>query len=172
MNKTREIEIVTKFVVDEEELSSLLANASADVCGVQWWKPENQADYDEAKAELIAERKPDADDQICMEDVWARMLINGKRLCLLDPESHWHWSGHREGEMLWKAQVVAEGLEPVGGEWHFVDIEDVVKAIVAYGSSGYANDCGADIKKIVEDGDFYDADAVFQIAMYGDVIYG
>lgn len=172
MSKKREIELKSCFVFDEKDLSILLSNASADVCGVQWWKPANQADYDEAKAQLVAERKPATEDDVYTEDIWARMLINGKKLRLLDPESDWHWSGHKKGELLWSWQIANEGCEPVGGKWHSVGLADIAKAIVSYGKGHVANDCGADLRKINEDGDFWDADAVIQYAMYGDVIYG
>lgn len=168
----KDYEITKTVTVDEEQLSCLLSNACADVCGVQWWKAADQEEYDKAKSELISELKPNAKNKICMENVWARMLLNGGKLRLLDPESDWHWKGHKVDEMLWNWQIKTEGTYPVGGEWHDVGIEDILKAIEQYGKEGYANDCGADLEKIVEDGDFYDADAVIQIAMYGEVIYG
>jgi hypothetical protein len=152
--------------IDEEVLADFLSNAvSGEGCG--WWKPAKQADYDAARAELVAEgiAKP------CLENVWARMLLKGGKLRLLDPESEWHWSGHKPGEMLWKAQIIAEGCEPVGGKWHNVGIRDILRGIQVYAENGYANDCGSQLSSIVENGDSDDADVIIQIAMYGDVIY-
>lgn len=166
MEKNYEIQVTVK--VTEDALEDFLSNAIGDVCGCAWWKAANQADYDEAKAQLVAE----GIDEPCLETVWARMLLNGKKLRLLDPESEWHWSGHKPGEMLWKAQIITEGCEPEGGEWHDVGIEDLVKGLQEYGRIGYANKCRPTFESISEDGDFYDADAVVQIAMYGEVIYG
>ena len=165
MEKTYEMQI--SVTVDEELLSCLLANACGDECGVAWWKSADPKARDEAERQLVEEGKDP-----CREDIWARMLLNGSKLRLLDPESDWHWSGHKPGEMLWNVQIVAEGSEPVGGEWHDVGIEDILKAVQIYGKMDYANACGGSIEKIVDDGDFWDADAVIQIAMYGDVIYG
>ena len=167
MEKTFKINIK----IDEDDLIDLLANAIGDSCGFAWWGYDDE-EYRKTKADLIAELKPDADDQICMEEVLARMLFKGKKLKLLDPESEWHWSGHEPGEMLWNAQIIAEGCVPVGGEWHEVGIEDIVRGIQLYGESGCCSDCGPNLKKIVEEGDFWDADAVFQFAAYGELIYG
>ena len=98
--------------------------------------------------------------------------MNGGTLQLLDPESDWHWSGHEKDEMLWKWQIIQEGCEPVGGEWHTVGLQEIANGIGKYASEHVANDLGTDLKKIVEDGDFWDADAIIQCAMYGEVIYG
>lgn len=160
-----------KIEVDEDDLSALISTAMSDACGFAWWDRDD-ADYERAKSELISERKPDADDQICVEDIYARILMNGGKLNLLDSESDWHWSGHEPGEMLWNAQLIAEGCHPVGGEWHKVGLEDVVRGIELYAESRCASDCGPNLRKIVEDGDFWDADAVFQCAAYGEVVYG
>lgn len=153
--------------IDEDDLSALLSTARSDECGCAWWDYKDE-DYEEAESDLAKEGISDP----ATEDVWARMLMLGKSLRLLDPESDWHWSGYEPGEMVWSWQIVAEGLEPVGGEWHEITLESIAQAIPKYAEKRYANDCGADLSKIVEDGDFWDADAVIQIAMYGDVIYG
>ena len=151
----------------EERISDLISAAMSDECGISWWKPEDQDAYAASHEELKAEGQDP-----CVSDVFARMLIRGYRLLLLDPESDWHWSGHEEGEMMWSAQIVAEGCEPEGGEWHAVGLKDILEAIAKYGEAEIANDCGPSLRKIVDEGDFWDADAVFQIAAYGDVIYG
>ena len=169
--KTVEVKKTTEIKIDEYNLSNLISNAMGDCCGFDWWKCDNK-EYEEARKELVAELGSDPGDGICREDVFARMLLNGKKIKLLESDSGWHWSGHKPGEMLWKAQIVAENLHPVGGKWHKVGIDDIVKGIKLYAESGCASDCGADIQKIVEDGDFYDADAVFQFAAYGEIIYG
>lgn len=167
MKKTFKVD----FSVDEKQVSDLISIAMSDKCGFGWWDYDEKA-YEEAKSELLSERKPDADDQICLEDVLARMLFKGKKLRLLDPESDWHWSGHEPDEMLWRWQIIAEQCEPEGGEWHEVGLEDIVRGAQMYGQLHYANRCGADIGNICEYGDFTDADIVFQLAAYGEVIYG
>lgn len=160
-------EFTVKIEIDEDDISCLLANASAEECGVSWWKSVDPNARNEAERQLVAEGKDP-----CREDIWARMLMNGGKLRLLDPESDWHWKGYPRGAMVWSWQIMVENLEPEDGEWHDIGIDDIINAIQVYGKKGYANDCGADLKSINENGDFYDADAVIQIAMYGDVIYG
>ena len=165
----KEFKTMKNVTIDEEEVSTLFANAIVlSDSGCAWWKPAKQEDYDKAKAELIAEGY----DKPFDEDIWARMLFNGGKLKLLDPESNWHWKGHKPGEMLWNWQIRAERLEPVGGKWHLVSLQKIVEAIQKYGDEHCGNDCGADIKAINENGDAVDADCVIQIAMYGEVIYG
>lgn len=169
--KTIEVKKTIEIVIDEYNLGCLISNAMADTCGFDWWSYDEKA-YEEARSELISEIKPDADDQICLEDVLARMLLKGGKLKLLESDSGWHWSGHEPGEMLWNAQIIAEGCVPVGGKWHSIGIDDIVRGIGLYGESECANDCGPSLRKIVEDGDFWDADAVFQFAAYGEVVFG
>lgn len=164
----KEFKITKSITIEEGDLSDLLANALLlSDGGCAWWKEENPDDYKKAKEELISEGMKEP----YMEDVWARMLFNGGRLKLLDPESDWHWKGHKKGELLWMAQVKAEGSEPVGGKWHLVSLSRIVKAIQKYGDEHCGNDCGADLKAINENGDSIDADCVIQIAMYGEIVY-
>lgn len=160
------------ITITEEDLSTLLSNAFEGVgeCGCAWAKPTDQGAYDSAREELVSERG--SANGISDMDVYARMLMRGGTIQCLDPESNWHWSGHKPGEMLWAAQIWSEGCEPVGGEWHAIGLDDIAEAIRKYAEGHVASDLGANLSKIVEDGDFWDADAIIQYAMYGDVIYG
>lgn len=169
--KNIEVKKTIEIVIDEYNLSCLIANAMGSTCGFDWWDYDDD-EYEKTKKELVAELGANPKDGVCVEDVLARMLLNGKKIKLLEAESDWHWSGHKPNEMLWKAQIVAEGCVPVGGKWHEVGIDDIVKGIQLYGESGCANACGPSLRNIVEDGDFYDADAVFQCAAYGEVVFG
>lgn len=166
MGKT--IEVPATLRIDEEDLVDLISTARSDECGCAWWKYD-QKEYDAAKEKLKEER---GGEPIFHDDVLARILIDGGALDLLDPESDWHWSGLKPGETPWRAQIIAEGCEPVGGDWHRVTVKDIAKAITLYARDGVANCCGADLHAIVENGDFWDADAVIQYAMYGELIYG
>ena len=158
--------------ITEEDLSTLLSNAfdGSGECGCAWTKPTDQGAYDSAREELVSERG--SANGIFDADVYARMLMRGGTIQCLDPESDWHWSGHQPGEAVWPNQVWSEGCEPVGGEWHAVGLDDIADAIIQYAEGHVASDLGANLSKIVEDGDFWDADAIIQYAMYGDVIYG
>lgn len=170
----KSITVQTTMEIHEEDLVNLLANAieTPDDCGCAYYKATDEKAYEEARSQLISERKPDADDQITLVEIFARMLLNGGTLQCLDPESDWHWSGHEPGEMLWKAQIIMEGCVPVGGKWHTVGLQNIVEGIQKYGKDHICNDLGTDLHKIAEDGDFWDADAIIQYAMYGEVVYG
>lgn len=155
----------TQVTVKEEVLADFLSLASSDNCGCAWWKAQDQERFDAAKAELQAE----GCSLITTEHIWARLLLKGGKLSLLDPESDWVWKGegkeYGKDDLVFKAQIAVEGLEPAGGKWHDVDIVGLLNAMIDH--TGHA-----DFKKLLDEGDFWDADAVIQIAMYGEVIYG
>lgn len=163
----KEKTIVIETKINEGQLCDLISNAKGDSCGVGWWKEKDESEYDAARAELVAEGNTEP----CLEEVWARLLFNGGKLMLLDPESDWHWKGHKDGEMLWNWQIQTEGTEPEGGEWHEVGLDEIVKGLTKYFEESPATGCG-NLQNILEEGDFWDADAVFQYAMYGELIYG
>lgn len=151
----------------EEELVDLLSTAMADTCGFDWWKYDEKV-YEQTHEELVAELKPDTDDSICFEQVLARMIFKGHKLELLEAESDWHWSGHEEGEMLWSFQIRAEGCEPVGGKWYKVGLQEICAGLAKHMvAAGYST-----VQQLLEKGDFWDADAVFQYAAYGEVLMG
>ena len=88
MGKT--ITFQTTMVIEEDDLVNLLSNAmeTPEDCGCAWYKPTDQKAYDEAKAQLISERKPDADDQIrqaAHERRHAAAARSGIRLALVRP---------------------------------------------------------------------------------------
>lgn len=165
---SKPIEYLAPIRYDRDLLSDLISTAMSSECGFAWWKESDPAAREAAKAALIKEGIAEP----CVEDVFAEILVEGGTLMLLDPESDWHWSGHGEGELLWSAQIIAEGCEPIGGNWKVIRLEDILRGVAEYGEARVANDCGPSLRKIVESGDFWDADAVFQYAAYGDLIYG
>lgn len=162
----KKIKFNVPMELSEKELESIFDEAMMDVCGARWWKPESETDYNEAEQELEAEGA-----EIYNSTIFARMLFNGKKILLLDPESDFNWSGHKPGELLWNWQIQAEGCEPENGTWHAVGLKEITKGLTKYFTEGYASGCNS-IQSLLEDGDFWDHDAVIQCAMYGEVIYG
>lgn len=157
-----------KVTLTEEQLTDLISTAMGGTCGFDWWKLEDENLYKKAKEELIAEGR--SEDDLCLEEVWARVIFNGGKLLLLEAESDWHWSGHEDGELLWSFQIQAEGCEPVGGTWKSVGLQEICN-----GLSKYMREKGiGTVDKLLQesDFDFYDADAVFQFAAYGEWIFG
>ena len=157
-----------KVTLTEEQLVDLISTAMADTCGFDWWKLEHEEDYEKAKAELIAELHPDADDELCFEQVWARILFNGGKLLLLEAESDWHWKGYPDGTMLWNWQIRASGTEPEGGTWHSIGLTDICKGLSIYMHEHQYST----VDKLLSEGDFFEAEAVFQCAAYGEVQFG
>ena len=169
--KTVEVKQTIEIAIDEDGLSCLISNAMGGTCGFDWWDYDD-GEYAETRKELIVELGTEPEGGFCREDILARMLLNGKKIKLLETDSGWHWSGHEPDEMLWSTQIVAEGCVPVGGKWHEVGIDDIANGIRLYAESGCANNCGPSLRSIVENGDFFDADAIFQFAAYGELIHG
>lgn len=120
---------ITKTIhFTEENIMNLLANGLAEEMSfsyVDW----DENDYREAKESLKQEGKTD----LCREDVWARMLVQGKALMLFDAEDE---------------------------DEHFdLTLDKIVDQDINW-------------RRLEEDGDFYDNDAILQKAVFGKVIYG
>ena len=158
---------LAKVLLTEDQLSDLISTAMADTCGFEWWKEGDPSDYDKAEEELAKELGVESDD-LYFEQIWARMLFNGGSLLLLESESDWHWKGFDEGTILWNWQIKSSGTEPEGGTWHEITLEKICKGLALYMTDKKISS----VDKIIEDGDFWDADAVFQYAAYGEVIFG
>ena len=154
-----------KVLLTEDQLTDLISTAMADTCGFEWWKEKDHALYEKAKEELVKET---GSDDLCFEQVWARMIFNGGSLLLLESESDWHWKGYPEGTLLWNYEIRASGTEPEGGTWHEITLDKICKALAIY----MTNKKVSSVDKILEDGDFWDADAIFQYAAYGEVVFG
>lgn len=167
--KPKKVEIqMPSIELTEGQLVDLISTGMADTCGFDWWKTVSEEDYEAARDELISELKPDTDDEICFEQVWARILFNGGKLLVLEAESDWHWKGYPEGTMLWNWQIRASGTEPEGGTWHELTLEKICNGLRKYmHDNQYAT-----VDKLLTEGDFWVADAVFQCAVYGEVQFG
>jgi hypothetical protein len=168
MGKTYKTKVEVGLELDERDLAALIEEAHYQNIGFEWWKAKNPEEQERAREELLKE----TGEEPSIEEEFARILVNGGKLSLLEAESDWHWSGHKEGELLFNIQIRAEGCVPVGGTWHDVGIDDIARGLVKYAEGGGYNECGLSIKRILEDGDITDADAVFQYAAYGEVVCG
>lgn len=72
--------------LEKDDLVSILSgfmSYSNYWCGEVDWKEE---EYEEAKAREIALLEDDKEDSVCIEDIMANMLLNGKSLILKDAE--------------------------------------------------------------------------------------
>ena len=136
--------IETEEVLTEQQLADLLSNFFGIRCGFDQWEVEKGELYDGASEELADERlAEDSDEEVCFEEVLARMLFKGGAICLLEADTE--------------------------DEWHIVDLNKIINGIKLYFKN--PGDCHS-VQEIVEQGDALDADAVFQYAVYGEIIYG
>ena len=134
---------VVNVRIDERDLSTMLAKACIPcVRGFSNAKEKDLESFKAAKEQIIAEDGAVIPHRV--EDIWARMLLNGGSMEFRDPED-------------------GRDIE--------VDIHDIAKAIIDYGNSHVASNLGPSLKAIAKDGNFCDADAVIQFAMYGGVIH-
>ena len=136
---------MAKLNMDERQhLVDLLANATSGMLAF------TAIDYDEEDAKkAVNELKTKlhfTDDMICREDVWLQILADGNSLILTETD---------------------EG----GGNDHKLTLLKLLKGIDMYFKSDYG--CKAkNFEELEENGDFYDNEAILQLAIFGDVIYG
>lgn len=128
--------------VTESQLSDLLSNA---YCGVGFgcWGASIPQNYLDARAELLKEGVDE--DDICREDVWARVLMKGQTMSITDPEDD---------------DVV-----------HEISVKNIAEGLEQYFKEAPANGC-SDIDDLLCNGDSEDADCVMQYAAYGEIVFG
>lgn len=149
--KTVQFKLERAITLNEQQLSDLLSTASAAYGGFDYWSW-SEEEYREAKLQLLAERG-ETDDDLCYEDIWARLLFNGGHLWLLEAES----DAINDSE---------------SDDWHLVGLNDICNGLKLYLSDDSFDRALSSVESIIEEGDFWDADAVMQYAAYGEVIYG
>ena len=165
--------------ITEENLVDLLSTAMGDTCGFDWWRA-NDEDYIQAREELLAENNNNNNDNdddedgetVYYEGVLARILFNGGKLSLLEPETDWEWGTHKTIELRKGVEMQRTRYEPVGGVWHEIGLEEVLQGLRLYFSNPSSKNHPRDINALLCDGDFFDADAVFQYAAYGEIVFG
>lgn len=128
-------------------------------------------DYDDAEAERAkAELKAEGAGDVYEHDVVARILVNGGKALLLDPESDYKWDDESLNEgPHWSWEFA--GHKPIGGKWYELTLDKFLKGLGMYFENGVCNRCTTP-QSIIEDGDFTDVDAVLQYALYGELVYG
>ena len=145
MKRQISFRIEKEDVLTEQQLADLLSNFFGIRFGFDQWEVEKDELYESAAEELTGERLAEgSDEEICLEEVLARMLFNGGAICLLEADTE--------------------------DEWHVIDLNKIINGLKLY----FKNPVGDlnSVQEIVEQGDALDADAVFQCAAYGEIIYG
>lgn len=144
MKKQITFKIEKEETLDEQQLADLLSNFFSIRCGFDRWEIEKGELYEGAAEELEDERLAEgSDEEVCLEEILARMLFKGGAICLLEADTE-------------------DG-------WYVVDLNKIINGIKLY----FKNPGGChSVQEIVEQGDAIDADDVFQYAVYGEIIYG
>lgn len=145
--------ITKDITMSEEQLTDLLSMASDYSVGFDYWAHYDNLitmgdnNYRAARASLLAEGVDS--EKICLEQVWARMLFMGKSLYVLE----------------------AEGDADEDSCWYEITLEKIVEGIKMYFEDEYSNNI-ISFGDLIDNGDGEDADTVFQLAAYGDVVFG
>ena len=148
--------IAKDVTMSEEQLSDLLSMASDYSVGFDYWAHYDNLNmngnngyrnYRAARASLEAEGIDS--EKICLEQVWARMLFTGKSLYLLE----------------------AEGDADERSCWYEITLENIIKGIKMYFEGEYSDNI-VSFEDLINNGDGEDADTVFQLAVYGKVVFG
>ena len=128
--------------ITESQLTDLLSNAYYGI-GFGYWGVSVHQNYLDARTELFKEGIDEED--ICREDVWARVLMKGQTIDVTEPEDD--------------------------DAVHKISIKNIAEGLEQYFKEAPANGC-TDIEDLLYNGDSDDADCVMQYATYGEIIFG
>lgn len=135
---------VTVPVVDtpftEEDLATTISIGMSGRCGfdsMDW----NDGEYRSARDSLLADGREKVD--ITMEDVLARLLLEGGTISLLEADTE--------------------------DDWYEIRLPDILRGLAMWAATC---EWGGLDGLVNGEGDFLDADMVFQIAAFGEVMIG
>ena len=110
------------------------------------------ADYDSEFYDALPDEKKEGD---CYEDKMADILLNGGKIRVVD--------FYAEGEVYGNGKLDKNDENGI----YFLTLEDFIKAMESEEGWKYAEEL-----LINEDGDYFTANNLLQIAMFGEVVYG
>lgn len=145
--------ITKDITMSEEQLTDLLSMASDYSVGFDYWAhydnliSRGDNNYKVARASLLAEGIDP--EEICLEQVWARMLFMGKSLYVLE----------------------AEGDDEEDSCWYEITLKKIIEGIKMYFEGEYSDNI-ISFEDLINNGDGEDADTVLQLAVYGNVVFG
>lgn len=101
----------------------------------------------------------------CREDIYARMLLNGYKIEVRDY--------YAEDEEDFNGKLHHEWNEEDECMVYHVDIEDIAEGIAkCLDLGGWEAECANDLIKKDGDLDLYEAEAIMQVIVFGEVVYG
>jgi len=129
--------------VDRETYSNLLSDGLS-ICNAFDSVNYAEEDYQKAKKQVTKLFK-EHDFNVCLEDVFVQMLVNGDNFEIVDVE----------------------------GEAHALTLENLIEGSDLFFKSCEGDEDGfKDFNDIAKYGDAMDSEAILQFAIFGEVIYG
>lgn len=149
----------TKTIIEELNHDDIVNLFSTATYGSDMF----DASYDRAEYYAL----PDANENDCFEDKLARLLSAGKSIVVIDrysedPDDYygelphkWHWD---DNEMTME---------------YTVTLKDIIKGLqVASDNGGWPSKCARHFADEDSSFDLYEAEALLQVIIFGEVIYG
>lgn len=115
----------------------------------------------------------DITDEDCREDVWAKCLLAGKRITFVD----YYAEGEHYGELPYTFGKEDEECE------YSVSLQDIINGLQKcmdgtfvdaekYSDKGFVARCLNDFANDGDNWDYFEGDALMQIILFGELIYG
>ena len=115
----------------------------------------------------------DITDEDCREDVWAKCLLAGKRITCVD----YYAEGEHYGELPYTFGKEDEECE------YSVSLQDIINGLQKcadgtskdadkYADKGFLARCYNDFVNDGDNWDYVEADALMQVILFGELIYG
>jgi len=135
------VKVAFEDELTEDDIVYILSTGLSGSCGFSSVRNPKK-EYAKAKEELKSKLGPN--DELCYEDVQARILSNGGAIELQDPDD---------------------------GHWGKLTLKNLVQGLEKYFKEGWSGGFKT-MHDLVENSDFDDCDCILQAAVWGDVIYG
>lgn len=101
----------------------------------------------------------------CFEENLANILLEGKKISFID------FNAEDEGNFY--GNLPHKWNESEGGMYYDVTLEDIKTGIgKAFDNGGFENQCANNLAHEPENLDLYDAEALMQMCVFGELIYG
>lgn len=151
----------TKTIITEltqEDLVNLLCTATYDSNWLSCYAPYREG--------------VDITEEDCREDIWAKCLLAGEKIQCFD----YYAEGDTYGELKW-------GVSDNGEIFYWVSLQDIINGLQKcadgtskdadkYADKGFLARCYNDFVNDGDNWDYVEADALMQVILFGELIYG
>lgn len=104
----------------------------------------------------------------CREDAWAKVILAGKKLFFYDYYAEDENEFYGNQPHTWSKNGDGEGI--MRYEFTLEDIENGIAKCIDLG--GWVSDCAFHLVFSPENLDLYEAEAIMQVIVFGEIIYG